>query len=61
MKVENGIIVEATEAELMCLYFERGYDDILSFNEYCAEMIRRGCVVRGWKSGCPKNKLVRNS
>lgn len=61
MKIENGIIVEATESELMCLYFERGYFDYLSFNEYCAEMTSRGCVVRGWKSGSPKNKLVRDS
>ena len=46
MKVENGKIVEITEAELFGLYLERNMDDIMDFNEYRYRMEKAGCVVK---------------
>ena len=46
MKVENGKIVEATEAELLRLYLDRGYDDCMDFYEYLYRMEKVGCVVK---------------
>ena len=46
MKIENGKIVEATEAELFSLYLDRGYDDCMDFEEYLYRMQKDGCEVR---------------
>ena len=45
MKIEDGLIVEITENELFSLYLEKGYDDVMSFNEYMGRMEASGCVV----------------
>lgn len=42
MKIENGKIVEATEAELFSLYLDRGYDDCVDFQEYVRQMVKAG-------------------
>jgi hypothetical protein len=44
MKIKNGKIAEATEAELFKCYLSRGYDDIMPFTEY-----KRQCVKYGTK------------
>ena len=44
MKVKNGKIVEATEAELFGQYLNRGFDDIMPFPVY-----KERCVALGTK------------
>lgn len=44
MKIKNGKIAEATEAELLGFYLSRGFDDIMPFTEY-----KRQCVKYGTK------------
>lgn len=34
MKIENGIIVEASTTELYEYWLSRGFDDIYSFNDF---------------------------
>lgn len=46
MKIENGKIIEATEAELFSLYLDRCMDEVMDFNEYRYRMEKAGCVVR---------------
>lgn len=44
MKIENNIIVEATEEELYTVYLDRGYDDLMPFTLYL-----QGCRINGTK------------
>ena len=46
MKVENGKIVEITEAELFSLYMKRKMYNIMPFHEYRFRMEYAGCVVK---------------
>ena len=46
MKIENGKIVELTEAELFSLYLARGMDDCMDFHEYRSRMEAVGCQVK---------------
>ena len=46
MKIENGKIVELTEAELFSLYLSRGMDDCMDFHEYRRHMEAAGCAVK---------------
>lgn len=34
MTIKDGTITSATENELYRLYIQRGYDDLMSFNDY---------------------------
>lgn len=45
MKVKNGKIAEATEAELFEYYLSRGFDEIMSFLAYKAQCIRSGTRI----------------
>lgn len=45
MKIENGIIVEATEAELYDYWLSRGFDDIYSFTNFMNMMKDAGTKV----------------
>jgi hypothetical protein len=45
MKVKNGKIAEATEAELFEVYVNRGFDDIMSFTDYKRRCVELGTVV----------------
>lgn len=45
MKIENNMIVEATEAELFCEWLKREFDDIMSFSQYKASMQRTGVKI----------------
>ena len=45
MTVKDGKIVRATENELFSEYLRRGFDDLLSFNEYKERMVASGVVV----------------
>ena len=45
MKIEEGKIVEVTDAELFSLYLKRGMDDIMDFHEYRRRMENAGCTV----------------
>ena len=45
MKIENGKIVSATEAELFKMYLSGGYDDCMDFYEYKWRMKDTGCEV----------------
>lgn len=46
MKIENGKIVEILEYELFNLYCDRGWDELMSFDEYirCIKE-NTGCIV----------------
>ena len=46
MKIDNGKIVELTEAELFSLYLARGMDDCMDFHEYRRRMEAVGCEVK---------------
>lgn len=45
MKISKGKIVSASKAELVKLYIERGYEDILTFGEFEFYMQQAGCEV----------------
>ena len=45
MKVENGKVIEATERELLKLYFEKGYEDFMSFKEYIIQLKDMGVNI----------------
>lgn len=45
MKIENGIIVEATEMELYDYWLSRGFDDIYPFNDFIDAMCDAGTKV----------------
>lgn len=45
MIIENNIIVEATERELLKLYFEKGYEDFMSFKEYTIQLKSMGVKI----------------
>lgn len=45
MKEINGKIVQVTESELRCLYFDREMYDVMSFDTYRQKFIQSGCVV----------------
>ena len=45
MTVKDGKITQATENELFSEYLRRGFDDLLSFNEYKERMVASGVVV----------------
>ena len=49
MKIENGKIVEATEAELFDYWLER-YSDIWSFYEYLFKMKKIGVIINECKT-----------
>jgi len=44
MKIEHGIIAEATERELKDYWLRRGYDDFISFTDYL-----KACIAQGTK------------
>ena len=43
---KNNKIVVINESELERLYYERGMDEIMSFEAYIEMFRREGCVVR---------------
>ena len=45
MKIENNMIVEATETELFCEWLKREFDDIMSFTQYKESMKRTGVKI----------------
>lgn len=45
MKIKRNKIIEATEAELMEHYLNKGYDDIYSFREYLRLMVEAGVKI----------------
>lgn len=45
MKVENGKVIEATERELLKLYFEKEYEDFMSFKEYIIQLKDMGVNI----------------
>ena len=47
MKIKNGKIAEATEAELFEVYLKRGYDDLFSFDYYKHRCIELGTKIIG--------------
>lgn len=47
MVVNDGKIIEATEAELFGLYLDRGYDDVCPFYEYLSQMEALGVKITG--------------
>lgn len=52
MKVEDGKIKMATEDELYDYYISRGFDDVMSFDEYMSRCKELGTkLAAGWKSG----------
>jgi hypothetical protein len=46
MKIEDNIIIEATEAELMEYYLQQELDLVISFKEYKETMIEAGTVIK---------------
>lgn len=46
MKIEDGLIVEISENELFSLYLDRGFDNVMDFNEYKVRMEASGCVIK---------------
>ena len=52
MLVEDGKIKMAIEDELYDYYISRGFDDVMSFDEYMSRCKELGTkLVAGWKSG----------
>lgn len=45
MKIENGIIVEASTIELYDYWLSRGFDDIYPFNDFIDVMCDAGTKV----------------
>lgn len=45
MIIENNVIVEATETELLKLYFEKGYEEFMSFKEYIIQLKDMGVKI----------------
>lgn len=45
MKDENGKVIEATEEELLKLYFKKGYEDFMSFKEYIIQLKQMGVKI----------------
>ena len=45
MKIKDGIILEATERELLKLYFEKGYEEFMSFKEYIIQLKDMGVKI----------------
>ena len=45
MKVKNGKIAEATEAELFEFYLSRGLDEIMSFPDFKTQCVRIGTRI----------------
>ena len=45
MKVKNGKIVEATEAELFENYLKLEWDDVMSFLDYKTRCVRCGTKI----------------
>lgn len=45
MKVKDGKIVQATEDELFAYYLKRGFDDLMSFDDYKKRCIELGTEV----------------
>ena len=45
MNIKDGIILEATERELLKLYFEKGYEDFMSFKEYIIQLKDMGVKI----------------
>lgn len=45
MKIKNGKIAEATEAELFNYYLSRGLDDLMSFKFYMERCESLGTVI----------------
>lgn len=52
MVVENGKIIEVTEAELLRMYFDRDMALCMDFNEYKTRMVAAGTkIVKEGESG----------
>lgn len=45
MKIEKGLIVEATERELFSYYLSRSFDDIMPFSTFMDLMKGRGVNI----------------
>lgn len=45
MKIKNGKIVSATEAELQTYWMAAGYDDVMSFPDFLQKMVLCGVEI----------------
>ena len=45
MEIKDNKIIRATKNELFEIYLDRGFDDIMSFEDYVRNMVRHGCEL----------------